>query len=127
MTPVLPTAADGGGGGDAVEAGACAPVAGCADGAAGVCAELPAPGVCEPPAASPPASASPAPGSPSNGAQTPAAPSSGAAPAAPAQEPEKVPPPPSAAVGKTGVIKDNEFIPTEEIQPDEAVTFPVDI
>jgi len=25
------------------------------------------------------------------------------------------------------VIKDNEFIPTEEIQPDEAVTFPVDI
>jgi hypothetical protein len=37
------------------------------------------------------------------------------------------PPPPSAATGKTGVIKDNEFIPTEEIQPDEAVTFPVDI
>ena len=33
----------------------------------------------------------------------------------------------SAATGKTGVIKDNEFIPTEEIQPDEAVTFPVDI
>lgn len=76
-----------------------------------------------PPAASPPAA--PAPGGAGNSAQTPAAPSSGAAqPGAGAQAP---PPPPSAAVGKTGVIKDNEFIPTEEIQPDEAVTFPVDI
>jgi hypothetical protein len=64
-----------------------------------------------------------------NAAQTP--PSSGASPPATgAQAPASTaspPPPPSAATGKTGVIKDNEFIPTEEIQPDEAVTFPVDI
>jgi hypothetical protein len=80
------------------------------------------------PATGAPASGSQAPNGGGNAAQTPNAPSSGAAqPATPAQEPEKVPPPPSAAVGKTGVIKDNEFIPTEEIQPDEAVTFPVDI
>src|SRR6185295_8573687 len=49
ITPVLPTAADGGGGGDAVEAGACAPVAGCEtdDGVAGACAALPPPaGAC---------------------------------------------------------------------------------
>jgi hypothetical protein len=66
-----------------------------------------------------------------NAAQTPVAPSSGVAqPATGAQAPASTaspPPPPSAATGKTGVIKDNEFIPTEEIQPDEAVTFPVDI
>ena len=66
-----------------------------------------------------------------NPAQSPAAPSSGASqPATGAQAPASTaspPPPPSAATGKTGVIKDNEFIPTEEIQPDEAVTFPVDI
>jgi len=37
------------------------------------------------------------------------------------------PPPPSAAKQKTGVIKDDEFIPTQEINPDEDVTFPVDI
>jgi hypothetical protein len=75
-----------------------------------------------PPAASPPAATpAQAPGGTGNSAQTPAAPSSGA------QQPQVTPPPPSAAVGKTGVIKDNEFIPTEEIQPDEAVTFPVDI
>jgi hypothetical protein len=76
------------------------------------------------PAADAPANAPQAP----NGAgttQPPGAPSSGATGAQPpASAP---PPPPSAAVGKTGVIKDNEFIPTEEIQPDEAVTFPVDI
>jgi predicted lipid-binding transport protein (Tim44 family) len=81
------------------------------------------------PAAKPadaPASASQAPNGGGNVVQAPSAPSSGAAQPA-AQEPEKVPPPPSAAAGKTGVIKDNEFIPTEEIQPDEAVTFPVDI
>ena len=76
-----------------------------------------------PPAANPPAAApAQAPGA---AAPTPAAPSSGAS--QPAQTPQVTPPPPSAAVGKTGVIKDNEFIPTEEIQPDEAVTFPVDI
>ena len=77
------------------------------------------------PAAGAPANGSQAPNGGGNAAQTPNAPSSG--PAQPVQEPEKVPPPPSAAVRKTGVIKDNEFIPTEEIQPDEAVTFPVDI
>lgn len=80
------------------------------------------------PAAGAPASASPAPGGAGNAAQTP---SSGASqPATGAQAPASTaspPPPPSAATGKTGVIKDNEFIPTEEIQPDEAVTFPVDI
>ena len=78
------------------------------------------------PAAGAPASGSQAPGA--STAQTPAAPS--AQPATGAQAPASTaspPPPPSAAVGKTGVIKDNEFIPTEEIQPDEAVTFPVDI
>jgi predicted lipid-binding transport protein (Tim44 family) len=77
------------------------------------------------PAAGAPASGSQGAG---NSAQTPAAPS--AQPATGAQAPASTaspPPPPSAAVGKTGVIKDNEFIPTEEIQPDEAVTFPVDI
>ena len=79
------------------------------------------------PTAGAPASGSQAPNGGGNAAapaQTPNAPSPAAGPA---QEPEKAPPPPSAAVGKTGVIKDNEFIPTEEIQPDEAVTFPVDI
>jgi hypothetical protein len=85
-----------------------------------------------PPAANPapgaPASGSQAAGGAANPAQAPAAPSS--QPATGAQAPASTaspPPPPSAAVGKTGVIKDNEFIPTEEIQPDEAVTFPVDI
>ena len=79
-------------------------------------------------AAPPAANAPQAPNGAGNAAQTP---SSGAAqPATGAQAPASTtppPPPPSAAVGKTGVIKDNEFIPTEEIQPDEAVTFPVDI
>jgi hypothetical protein len=80
------------------------------------------------PPAGAPASGSQAPGGAASSAQTP---SSGAAqPATGSQAPASTaspPPPPSAAVGKTGVIKDNEFIPTEEIQPDEAVTFPVDI
>ncbi|HUO67715.1 MAG TPA: hypothetical protein VMV37_09275 [Gammaproteobacteria bacterium] len=79
------------------------------------------------PAAGAPASGSQTPGG-GNSAQTPAAPS--AQPATGAQAPASTaspPPPPSAATGKTGIIKDNEFIPTEEIQPDEAVTFPVDI
>jgi len=76
-------------------------------------------------------------GAPANGSQAPGAGSSAQTPAAPSAQPAtgsqapastaSPPPPPSAAVGKTGVIKDNEFIPTEEIQPDEAVTFPVDI
>lgn len=78
------------------------------------------------PAADAPATGSQAPAGAGNTAQTPG----GAQPATGAQAPASTtppPPPPSAAVGKTGVIKDNEFIPTEEIQPDEAVTFPVDI
>jgi hypothetical protein len=82
------------------------------------------------PAADAPAGA-PQSASGTGGAQAPAAPSpaapssSGAgAQAAPAST---TPPPPSASAPKTGVVKDNEFIPTEEIQPDEPVTFPVDI
>jgi hypothetical protein len=83
------------------------------------------------PAADAPANAPQAPSGAGNTAQAPpATPSSVSQPATGAQAPASTatpPPPPSAAVGKTGVIKDNEFIPTEEIQPDEAVTFPVDI
>jgi len=81
-----------------------------------------------PAAAGAPASGSQAPGGAGSAAQTPAAQSS--QPATGAQAPASTappPPPPSASTPKTGVIKDNEFIPTEEIQPDEAVTFPVDI
>ena len=48
-------------------------------------------------------------------------------PAATQQGETPTPPPPSAAKQKTGVIKDDEFIPTQEINPDEDVTFPVDI
>ena len=82
------------------------------------------------PAADAPANAPQAPSGAGNTAQAPATPSSVSQPATGGQAPASTaspPPPPSAAVGKTGVIKDNEFIPTEEIQPDEAVTFPVDI
>jgi len=48
-------------------------------------------------------------------------------PAQPQPSSEAPPAPPSASAPKTGVIKDGEFIPTQEIQPDEAVVFPVDI
>lgn len=82
----------------------------------------------EPPKQDPAPAAKPAPGAPASGAQAPSSatpePATGAQAPAAATPP---PPPPSAAVGKTGIIKDNEFIPSEEIQPDEAVTFPVDI
>jgi hypothetical protein len=44
-----------------------------------------------------------------------------------AQGRETPPAPPSASAPKTGIIKDDEFIPTQEINPDEDVTFPVDI
>jgi hypothetical protein len=47
--------------------------------------------------------------------------------AVPEQSRETPPPPPSASAPKTGVIRDGEFIPTQEIQPDEDVTFPIDI
>ena len=83
-----------------------------------------------PPAAKPsagaPASGPQAPSGAGSSAQTPGAPEPATGSQAPASR-TPPPPPPSAATGKTGVIKDNEFIPTEEIQPDEAVTFPVDI
>ena len=76
---------------------------------------------------SPPA-AKPAGDAPAPGSQAPSGAGNAAqAPAGPASSAQSPPPPPSAATGKTGIIKDNEFIPTEEIQPDEAVTFPVDI
>ncbi|HUL81401.1 MAG TPA: hypothetical protein VL131_04635 [Gammaproteobacteria bacterium] len=62
-------------------------------------------------------------------ATSPAAKPADAAPkaAVPEQSHETPPPPPSASAPKTGVIRDGEFIPTQEIQPDEDVTFPVDI
>jgi len=40
---------------------------------------------------------------------------------------ETPPAPPSASAPKKGVVNDGEFIPTQEINPDEDVTFPVDI
>ncbi|HUO67601.1 MAG TPA: hypothetical protein VMV37_08705 [Gammaproteobacteria bacterium] len=60
---------------------------------------------------------------------TPAAKPADAPPNATPQQPsrETPPPPPSASTQKTGIMKDGEFIPTQEIQPDEDVTFPVDI
>ena len=70
--------------------------------------------------AAPPA-AKPA-GAPPPSAPPPSTPSA----AAPAQQ-SATPPPPSASKPKTGIIKDDEFIPTQEINPDEDVTFPVDI
>ena len=60
-------------------------------------------------------------------AAPPAAKPADTAPKAPEQTRETPPPPPSASVQKTGIMKDGEFIPTQEIQPDEDVTFPVDI
>ena len=51
-----------------------------------------------------------------------------ATPAPPASPPrESPPPPPSAAEQPRGVVKDDEFIPTQDIPPDEGVTFPVGI
>jgi hypothetical protein len=58
----------------------------------------------------------------------PAAPPAAAPPGGATQQTrETPPPPPSSSAPKTGVVKDGEFIPTQEIQPDEDVTFPVDI
>ena len=62
--------------------------------------------------------------------------SAGAAPPAAAQTPPASPPaasppaasPPSTPPGEQrGVVKDDEFIPTQDIPPDEGVTFPVGI
>ena len=63
-----------------------------------------------PPAQSPPAAQPPA--------DTPAAPTAGGSASTP-QPPTPAPP--------RGVIRGDEFIPTQELQADEEVTFPVDI
>jgi hypothetical protein len=57
------------------------------------------------------------------GAQAPAAEPPAAAQPPPAAEPTPSPPP----AEERGVVKDGEFIPTQELNADEAVTFPVDI
>jgi hypothetical protein len=62
-----------------------------------------------PPVATPPATTAPPAASPS--------------PAAPPAEASKPPPP----TEQRGVMKDDEFIPTQDIPPDEGVTFPVGI
>jgi hypothetical protein len=52
------------------------------------------------------------------------------APAAPAPAPPPAAPAPAAkppAEAPKGTVKDDEFIPTQEVQADEEVTFPVDI
>jgi hypothetical protein len=66
--------------------------------------------------------------------QPPAAPAQAPAPQPDAKPPAAAPPaatptppPPSAAAPKGGVIRGDEFIPTQEVQADEEVTFPVDI
>ena len=46
-------------------------------------------------------------------------------PAPPAEEREQAPPP--ADRGEASNASEDEFVPTEELQPDAAVTFPVDI
>jgi hypothetical protein len=52
------------------------------------------------------------------------------APAAPGSAPPPAAPAPAAkppAEAPKGAVKDDEFIPTQEVQADEEVTFPVDI
>jgi hypothetical protein len=66
-----------------------------------------------------------------------AAPPAQKAPPAPADKPaDASAPTPKPAAGaeagqanepQRGIVKDDEFIPTQELQPDEDVTFPVDI
>ncbi|HUQ50874.1 MAG TPA: hypothetical protein VM692_01555 [Gammaproteobacteria bacterium] len=60
----------------------------------------------------------------------------GASPAPPATPPRAPAPAPAGSGDKADTapapdqrpeVKDDEFIPTEELQPDAAVTFPVDI
>jgi hypothetical protein len=55
-----------------------------------------------------------------------AAPPPAAAPPA-AQTPPAAPQPAPPPADHRGAVKDGEFIPTEEIPPDEGVTFPVGI
>jgi hypothetical protein len=50
-----------------------------------------------------------------------------AAPPAPAQAPPAATPPAPPPTEQRGVVKDDEFIPTQDIPPDEGVTFPVGI
>jgi hypothetical protein len=71
-----------------------------------------------PPAASPPAEQKAPPPPPPADAKKPADGDQAAAPAKDAPQSNDSP---------RGVIKDDEFIPTQELQPDEDVTFPVDI
>jgi hypothetical protein len=72
-----------------------------------------------PPAGTPPAGTPPA-GTPPAGTPPPTPPASTPPPAAPAEEEEPAGAPSDEAANK-------EFTPSEELQPDAAVTFPVDI
>jgi hypothetical protein len=61
--------------------------------------------------------------------QEPAAPPPAAPPAAPPvrEETERETPPPETPPGNTDGASEDEFIPTEELPPDSAINFPVDI
>jgi hypothetical protein len=75
-------------------------------------------------------------GTPPAGAPPPSTPPAGTPPVRtpPASTPQPSTPQPAAppeqekeGAGQAGADADEEFIPTEELQPDAAVTFPVDI
>jgi hypothetical protein len=70
-------------------------------------------------------SAAPSPAAPSPAAPSPAAAPPPVASPPPAAAQSTSPPPPPKE--ERGVVKGDEFIPTQEISADEAVTFPVDI
>jgi hypothetical protein len=70
-----------------------------------------------PPAGTPPTSTPPSRTTPPSAPQ-----SSTPRPATPAEQPKEPEKPPAA-----GDDAEDEFVPTEELQPDAAVTFPVDI
>jgi hypothetical protein len=72
-----------------------------------------------PPAGTPPPASTPPPRTPPASAPQSTTPR----PATPAEQPKEGEKPPAAA----GADAEEEFIPTEELQPDAAVTFPVDI
>jgi hypothetical protein len=81
---------------------------------AGSVAQQPgAPPAGTPPAGTPPPARTPPPSAPQ---------SSTPRPATPAEQPKEGEKPPAA-----GDDAEDEFVPTEELQPDAAVTFPVDI
>jgi hypothetical protein len=48
-------------------------------------------------------------------------------PAPPPAEAERESPPPETPPGNTDGASEDEFIPTEELPPDSAINFPVDI